>query len=173
MASPVARLLLLLLSASIDPSAGASTASMGAAGGKCISGGGASSGIFEDSMATTGWSLLRVTTSATAAPAEQAFAAGCVEAKLTVQQTHDYWLNYMREEYKAEEPPQAVVAFMLHQQEWLRAQMMDSANDGAEKRLSCAILYLKTSVLPRQAWDKHRESGEKGRCVQATSTGRR
>ena len=108
------------------------TAAMGAAGGKCVTGGSAATGIFEDGMASTGWGVLRVSTNAAAAPAEQAFAAGCVEAKLTVQQTHDYWLNYMREEYHAEEPPPEVVAFMLHQQEWLRAQMMDSANEGDE-----------------------------------------
>eukprot|EP01043_Picozoa_sp_COSAG02_P020273 COSAG02_NODE_997_length_15333_cov_13.688526_3_plen_252_part_00 len=68
-----------------------------------------------------------------------------MEAKLTVQQTHDYWLNYMREEYKAEQPPPGVVAFMLHQQEWLRAQMMDSANDGDE--------YWEAMKLVMAQWD--------------------
>lgn len=62
-----------------------------------------------------------------------------------MQQTHDYWLNYMREEYKAEHPPPEVVAFMLHQQEWLRAQMMDSANDGDE--------YWEAMKLVMAQWD--------------------
>ena len=41
-----------------------------------------------------GWGVLRVSTSAKATPAEQAFAAGCVEAKLTARDTYSYWLNY-------------------------------------------------------------------------------
>ena len=59
-------------------------------------------------------------TSARAAPAEQAFAAGCVEAKLTARDTYYYWLNYMREEYGADEPPAGVVAFMEHQLRFVR-----------------------------------------------------
>ena len=121
------------------------TASMSAANGKCIAGGIHAHGTFNDSMATTGWAQLRVTTSSDASPLDQAFAAGCVEAKLTVQQTHDYWLNYMREEYGADAPPKAVVEFMLHQQAWLRSQINDSANDGSE--------YWQAMKLVMAQWD--------------------
>ena len=103
-------------------------ASMSVSGGKCIAGGSAASGTFADTMSTLGWGVLRVSTSAKATPAEQAFAAGCVEAKLTARDTYFYWLNYMKEEYGAEVPPPKVVAFMEHQQAWLRAQIADSAN---------------------------------------------
>ena len=90
----------------------------------------AASGSFADTMATDGWGVLRISTNGSAPSFEQAFAAGCVEAKLTAQQTHDYWLNYMREEYRALEPPPKVVAFMEHQQQWLRAQLVAAENQG-------------------------------------------
>jgi hypothetical protein len=113
-------LLLLLQAAEAHGSAAVApppaTASMSAVGGRCVAGGTHATGSFDDAMASTGWAQLRVSTSPAASPADQAFAAGCVEAALTAQQTHDYWLNYMREEYHAEEPPKAVVEFMLHQQ---------------------------------------------------------
>ena len=137
--------LLLLACARAARAAAPATASMSASGGKCVAGGTHAHGSFDDAMQTTGWGQLRVTTSAAASHADQAFAAGCVEAKLTVQQTHDYWLNYMREEYHADVPPPRVVAFMLHQQEWLRSQMMDSANAGDE--------YWEAMKLVMAQWD--------------------
>ena len=122
-------------------------ASMSASGGKCVEGGrgSAASGTFADTMATVGWGVLRVSTSAKATPAEQAFAAGCVEAKLTARDTYSYWLNYMREEYRAEVPPPKVVAFMEHQQAWLREQIADSAN--AEDK------YWQAMALVLAQWD--------------------
>lgn len=109
------------------------TASMSAAAGHCREEDAttaAATGSFVDAVSTTGWGLLTVNSSASAAPLDQAFAAGCVEAKLTAQQTHDYWLNYMKEEYHALVPPPKVVAFMEHQQAWLRTQIAAAGNQG-------------------------------------------
>eukprot|EP01050_Picozoa_sp_SAG11_P019345 SAG11_NODE_3065_length_2716_cov_2.812763_2_plen_414_part_00 len=99
----------------------------------------AANGSIVNSMATVGWDILRVETPASAESAHQAFAAGCVEAKLTSSQTHDYWLNYMASEYRSEtcnglktagcKPPQAVVLFMEHQLRWLRGEMAAAAAD--------------------------------------------
>eukprot|EP01052_Picozoa_sp_SAG31_P030387 SAG31_NODE_3113_length_4660_cov_2.867354_4_plen_79_part_00 len=48
----------------------------------------AASGTFVNSMAASGWGLLKVNTAlkSAAAAEQQAFAAGCVEAKLTHRQ---------------------------------------------------------------------------------------
>jgi hypothetical protein len=108
----------------------------------------AASGTFKDSVTINGWGVLHVRTEQAAvgsAPLDQAFAAGCVEAKLTAQQTHDYWLNYMREEYGAEVPPPAVVKFMEHQQHWLRAQLLAEENQGDQ--------YWEAMKLVLAQWD--------------------
>ena len=125
------------------PPAPLAKASMSSSGGKCVEGGSAATGTFADTMATAGWGVLRVTTSAKATTAEQAFAAGCVEAKLTARDTYFYWLNYMKEEYKAETPPAKVVEFMEHQQAWLRAQIADKANANDP----CALLLVVLAVV--------------------------
>jgi hypothetical protein len=89
--------------------------------------------------------VLRVRTNASAPPLEQAVTAGCVEAKLTAQQTHDFWLNYMAEECGAAAPPPKVVAFMDHQQKWLRAQLAANENQGGT--------YWEAMKLVMAQWD--------------------
>eukprot|EP00038_Savillea_parva_P017731 m.21411 g.21411 ORF g.21411 m.21411 type:complete len:654 (+) comp3892_c0_seq1:269-2230(+) len=105
----------------------------------------AATGSYLNTVSTTGWGVLRINTSSDSSASDQAFAAGCVEAKLTVNETYNYWINYMKEEYGGTTPPPAVVAFLDHQRTWLRAQMLKPENQGD--------VYWKAMSLVMAQWD--------------------
>ena len=55
-------------------------------------------GYFNDTINTTGWSFLSITTNISATDEEQAYAAGYLEGKLTVQRIWQYIANVLNSE---------------------------------------------------------------------------
>ena len=76
---------------------------------------------------TNGWTTLRISTiskSNTSTDAlEQAFAAGCGEAKLTSTLIYQYWHNYALSEYGSLITPPAVATFVAEQHAYVRAEV--------------------------------------------------
>merc|ERR1719219_1057861 len=63
------------------------------------------SGSYWDRVETTGWGELRVRTTNPQPDAKlHAFAAGCVEARLTATRIYQYWANYVDNEFDGQVP---------------------------------------------------------------------
>lgn len=81
---------------------------------------GAARGSFNDSVATTGWATLSITTSNAYADRDQALAAGYLEASLSQHRIWQYYSNFVANEWGSSGPPPKMMA-------WLKDQLMYAA----------------------------------------------
>eukprot|EP01121_Diplochlamys_sp_Union-15-3_P017329 TRINITY_DN607_c0_g1_i1.p1 TRINITY_DN607_c0_g1~~TRINITY_DN607_c0_g1_i1.p1 ORF type:complete len:533 (-),score=75.69 TRINITY_DN607_c0_g1_i1:57-1655(-) len=86
-------------------------------------------GYFSDETALNGWGKLSISTSNQFSDNVQCYAAGFLEGYFTHRQIYQVKISYDYSNFKSSDPPKAMLDFIRHNDDWVRAQVQKFSTD--------------------------------------------